>query len=407
MKFWRVTIFLALAGVRLHAQTSAVLPFANITTTAAATPFDWIGESIAETVRDAIGGRGGLTIGRTDVDDAFRQLNLRPISVLTQASVLKLGEALEVEQMVYGTFQFIPDAAAPAGTRRGALKIAARVIDRGKLAHSSEFAESGNLEDLPTLEAHLAWRVIMNVAPKLAPAESDFRTLRPNIRLDAQESYIRGLIAREPEQRERFLLQATRIEPKFGHPAFELGRIHYDRKEYRQAAQWLQKIAPDDAHAHDAAFLLGLSFYQAGDYGGAQKAFQALSAAVPLSEVLNNLGAAQNRRRLPDAVESFARASQGDPNDTTYYFNLGYAQWQKGDFPSAAIAFRSVLERQPDDQLATLLLGLCIKRQGPRQGDAQLESLERLKTNYEERAYLQLKSLVGTPNTGSFIAPAK
>jgi tetratricopeptide (TPR) repeat protein len=407
MKFWRVSTFLAAAGGCLCAQTLAVLPFANITAPASAAPFDWIGESIAETVRDAVGVRGGLTIARTDVDEAFRRLNLRPISLLTQASVLKVGAALEVEQMAYGTFQFIPDTTAPAGTRRGALKIAARVIDRGKLARSSDLSESGNLEDLPTLEAHLAWRVLMIVAPRLAPPEADFRTLRPNIRLDAQESYIRGLIAREPEQRERFLLQATRIEPKFGHPAFELGRIHYDRKEYRQAVQWLQKIAPDDVHAHDASFLLGLAFYQAGDYAGAQKAFQSLAAVVPLSEVLNNLGAAQNRRRIPEAVESFARASQGDPNDPTYYFNLGYAQWQKGDFPSAAVAFRSELERQPDDQLATLLLGLCIKRQGPRQGDAQLESLERLKTNYEERAYLQLKALVGSTRSNGPSDPPK
>ena len=37
---------------------------------------------------------------------------------------------------------------------------------------------------------------------------------------------------------------------------------------------------------------------------------------------------------------------------------------------------------------------LSYRTMGLRPGDAHLETLERLKTNYEERAYLQLKALV-------------
>ena len=61
---------------------------------------------------------------------------------------------------------------------------------------------------------------------------------------------------------------------------------------------------------------------------------------------------------------------------------------------AGAERFRAVLDRQPDDQSATLLLGMCLKRQGPRAGDSRLEALERLKTNYEERAYWQLKAVL-------------
>jgi len=115
---------------------------------------------------------------------------------------------------------------------------------------------------------------------------------------------------------------------------------------------------------------------------------------VPLSEVFNNLGAAQNRRNLPQAVESFRKALEGDPNDPMYHFNLGYALWKRGDYAAAADRFRAVLDRQPDDEMATLMLGLSLKKQNTRAGDARLETLERLKNNYEERAYLQLKALV-------------
>jgi len=384
----RLTLLLlsTFAGTRLLAETAAVLPFAN--RTAATDPsqasLDWIGESIAETVRDAIGVRGIVTLSRAEVDDAYHQLNLRALGPLTQASTLKIGEALDAEQVIYGAFELTD----------GSLKIAAHIFDRRRFRQSSEFIETGNLEDLPTLEAHLAWRALVLLAPGLAPPESDFRALRPAVRLDAEENYVRGLLARSPEQQERFFLQAARLDSHYGHPDYQLGRLHYDRKEYRQAADWLQKISADDAHYREASFLLGLSLFQSGDFTGAQKAFQTVADMVPLSEVMNNLGAAQNRRNLPQAIDSFRKALEGDPNDPVYHFNLGYALWKKGDYASAADRFRAVLDRQPDDDRATLMLGLCLKKQNTRPGDARLETLERLKTNYEERAYLQLKALV-------------
>jgi tetratricopeptide (TPR) repeat protein len=182
-----------------------------------------------------------------------------------------------------------------------------------------------------------------------------------------------------------------------------LGEIHSQRKEYRQAAEWLEKIPPEDKHFRAASFLLGIARFQSGDFAGAQKAFQLIAETVPLSEVFNNLGAAESRRNLPQAAEDFRKAVAGDERDPVYQFNLGYALWKKGDFAEAADHFRAVLDRDSEDQMATLLLGRCLKKQGTRAGgtvgvggsDARFVGLERLKTNYEERAYWQLKAVVG------------
>jgi tetratricopeptide (TPR) repeat protein len=375
-------------------DTAAVLPFAN---SAESPNVDWIGVSAAENLRDALSSRGLVTLGRDDIQEAYRRLHLRDHALLTQASAIKVGETLDAEQVVYGTFEFRP---APAGTPAnsgGSLKISARIVDRRLMHESPEFAETGALEDLPTLEAHLAWRALVVLAPKLAPEESEFRSLRPSIRLDAEENYIRGLMARQPDQREKYFTQAARLDVRFIHPCFQLGLIHYQRKEYRQAAEWLQKAGPSDVEYHEASFFLGLALFQAGDYIGAQKAFQAVASAVPLSEVHNNLAASESRRNLPQAADDFRRALEGDSNDPVYHFNLGYVLFKKGDFTAAADRFRAVLDRDPEDAMATLLLGRCLKKQGLRAGDSgdvRLQNLERLKTNYEERAYRQLKSVM-------------
>jgi tetratricopeptide (TPR) repeat protein len=391
-------VLLALPGA---AQTVAVAPFANVSPSSVpqAANLDWIGESIAETLREALSSRGLVVPERDDVQEAYRRLRLRSRAQLTDASILKLGEELDAEQIVFGTFAFTPaPAGAPADTK-GSLRITGRMIDRRELRAAPDFAESGALEDLPGLEAHLAWRALALLNPKLAPSEADFRALRQPVRLDAEEMYIRGLLTASAEQREKLFQQSARLDPAFAHPAYQLGKICYRRKQYREAADWLEKVSSNDVHYREASFVLGLARFELGDFAAAQKLFQNLAGAVPLPEVLNNLAAAESRRNLPQAVDDFRKALEADPNDPVYHFNLGFALWKRGDFAPAADRFRAVLDRIPEDQMATLLLGRALKKQGPRPGDktpleVRLLAQERMKTNYEERAYRQLKSVL-------------
>ena len=53
-----------------------------------------------------------------------------------------------------------------------------------------------------------------------------------------------------------------------------------------------------------------------------------------------------------------------------------------------------ILSKNVEDPWATLLAARCAKKQGMNPADARLLGLERLKTNYEERAYWQLKSML-------------
>jgi tetratricopeptide (TPR) repeat protein len=407
MRYVWIGVAACAATLALGADSAAVLPFvntsdnpavANAAASGSAASLDWIGESLTETIREALASHGIVTLERDNVLEAYRRLRLRPSLEPSVASVLKLGEALDAEQVIAGTFTVTQ---APGAESKGSLKVVARVADRRRLRQSPEFTETGALEDLASLEAHLAWRALQLLAPQSAPPESDFRSLRVNTRLDAEESYTRGLLSASPEQKEKYFVQAARLDPGFAHPCFQLGKLYFARKEYKQAADWLERVGSIDVHYREANFFLGLARLETGDASGAQKAFEMIASTVPLSEVFNNLGAAENRRNLPQAVDDFRKALEGDPNDPDYHFNLGYALFKRGDFTAAADRFRAVLERVPEDQMATLLLGRCLKKQALRPGDARspdarLQALERLKHNYEERAYWQLKSMLET-----------
>ncbi len=382
---------LVCSGVPSFAETFLIIPFFNLSKDA---NLNWIGESLSESIREALAGQGAIVIDRDDRREAYRRLAIKPNTLLTKASVVVLGEAVDADQIIYGSFELLPPGTSLSKSR-GSLRINAQILDRKKMMRGPDYMEVGALEDLARLQTHLAWQTLEFSTPKTAPSEQEFRNSQPAIRLDAIEYYVRGLLSNSPDQKTNFLLQAVKLDPNYSQANYQLGRLYWEKKNNRSAADYLQKVSPSDDHFREATFLLGLCRFYLGDYAGAQESFQLVSKTVPLNEVLNNLGVAQLRRNLwGDALVNLKKALDGDAADPDYQFNVGYALYKQGNYLPAAERFRAVLERVPDDNGATTMLGLCTRQQKARPGEIRLEGMERLKTNYEESAYWQLKAVL-------------
>ncbi|HWQ55110.1 MAG TPA: tetratricopeptide repeat protein [Bryobacteraceae bacterium] len=376
----------------LRADTVLVLPFFNQTESA---NLDWIGESIAENVGEALASEGLLTIDREDRLEVFRRLSVRPNAILTRATIIKAGQGLDASKVVWGYYELAPPeggAGGPAAASRGSLRVNARLLDLRQMRRGPEYVESGALEDLGAIETRLGWQTLQFLAPHTSPSEQEFLSARPPVRVDAMENYVRGLLATNAEQQHRFFTQAARLDERFSQPRYQLGKIYWKKKEYRVAAGWLVGVRRSDSHYLEAQFYLGLSKYYGGDFAGAEQCFRTVAASVPLNEVWNNLGAAQARQARGEAIESFRKALEGDDADPDYHFNIGYARWKAGQFDAAVESFRAALERNPEDAEATTYLGRALKKDGPRPAEAKSGGLERLKTDYEERAYRALKA---------------
>lgn len=369
------------------AETVLVLPFFN----ESAQNLDWIGESISHTISEGLISRGLLVLEREDRSEVYRRLSIRPNAHLTHASVIRVAEELDANSVIYGDFEVTPSPAGAAASR-GSIRITAYMLDMERMRKGPEFMESGPLEDLAQLQSKLAWEVLRLLAPELTPSAEQFLNERPPVRLDAIENYTRGLLSANAEQKHRYFTQAYRLDDRSSEPAFELGRLYWPKKEYRLAADWLARVKPNSPRFFEANFLLGLCRYFLGDYSGAQSALERVAQSVPLNEVYNNLGAAESRLNLPEALETLRKALEGDPADADFNFNVGYALWKRGDYAAAADSFRAALARNPEDAQATTLLGRCLNKTGPRPGDPQSQGLERVKPNFEEGAYRQLKA---------------
>jgi len=373
----------------VRADTTLVLPFFNHSNNA---NLDWIGESIAESLHDSLASEGVLVLDRTDRLEAYRRQSLRPGAELTHASILKIGESLDASNVIYGWYELFPPPDANPQSK-GSLRISARILDLKHTRQGQVFSQTGALDELAALEVHLGWQTLSALVPKTAPSEQEFIKARPPVRIDAVENYIRGLLATTAEQRHRLFTQAARLDEHYSQPCFQLGKTYWERKDYKIAAGWLERVNRTDPHYLEAQFFLGLCRYHDGDFAGAEQAFQLVASNIPLNEVFNNLGAAQDRRNNPAAaVVSFQKALEGDSADPDYHFNVGYAQWRAGQYAAAVESFRAAVARNPNDQEATALLGRALKQEPPRAGEVRSEGRERLKTNYDEAAYRQLQA---------------
>jgi tetratricopeptide (TPR) repeat protein len=372
------------------ADTIAVLPFFNVNESKSPN-LDWIGESLSETIQEALSSSGLLVLPREDRAEVYHRLALRTGVTLTKASILKIGEALDAGQVIFGAFR-VEGADMGATSLKSNLSITVHVIDMKKLHESPELTQTGLLENLSQMETKLAWILLRQLAPGNAPSEEIFFHDRAPVRVDAMESYVRGLMAPADDQKIKLFTQAVRVDEHFSEPNFQLGRLLLGKKDYKAAATWLAKVSRGDSHFLEAAFMRGICRYYDGDFEAAVDQFRMVSAEIPLNEVYNNLGAALSRKGDASAMEGFTKALEGDRGDPDYWFNVGYSLWKQGNFLLAAEKFRAVLDRSPGDQEATIMLGRCIKKDGPRAGDPRSDGRERIKTTFEDSAFRQLQA---------------
>jgi tetratricopeptide (TPR) repeat protein len=324
----RIIPFILAAGLFLAAapcyaaDTVAVLPLSNLDE-AKSSNLDWIGESVAETIHEAVATGGLLVLSRENRAEVYHRLSLRAGVVLTKASVLKIAETLDAGHVIFGEFRVTTTGDQPAPSLKSHLRLVVHIIDLKKLKEAPELASEGPLENLSQMETTLSWLILKELTPDSAPSEDAFVHDRAPVRIDAMENYVRGLMASNDDQKMKLFTQAAKLDDHFSQPNYQLGRLYFDRKDYKSAAGWLAKVTKADSHFLEAAFLRGICKYYQNDFDGAIDQFRMVAAEIPLNEVFNNLGAALSRKNDPSATEHFNKALDGDQGDPDYWFNVG------------------------------------------------------------------------------------
>ena len=380
---------LLFAAIPVQSATVLVLRFHN---DSQYSDLNWVGESISSTLEQEYGEAGQIALDRDARSEGMRRLSLRPDADFTKATMIHIAQSLDAEYLVFGTYE---TKLSPGSSelKDSSIQITAHFIDLRKLRTGPDISEAGKLADLSRFKEHLAWELLKYIDPKTELPLDQFMNARKLTRLDADESYTRGLLSTDKDQRQKWFLLAANLDSAFIAPAYELGRLYLDRKDYRQSIRWLLRVPAADLRYPEARFYMGLSAYGAADYASAANYFREISTIMPLNEVYNNLAAAEDQLNQPAALDDFRRALDGDPNDLIYLFNLGAALLRKNSFDEAAKRLDQVTDGAPADKEAQELLTRAQDRLTSPPGAKPLVAA-RLKLKLDTVAFRQLKAMV-------------
>jgi tetratricopeptide (TPR) repeat protein len=334
-------------------RTILVFPYENQSPRA---DLNWISESFAEVLSSRLALPENYVLDRDERNAAATQLGMPIDTPLTLASEFKMAQTLGADWALVGNFNVDDDR----------LTTRTQLLDVRWLKLSQPLEASGNLTDLLDLQTRLAWRLLATHDPNFTVgSEEDFRRRFHDMRLDAFENYIRGLLAPDDPARLHFFLESARLDPADHQAAFALGRLYFEQKDYANSAPWLGKLDEPDPDYDEALFLRAIDDIFLGHEPTAEKELQALWAEIPLNEVANNLGVLQARRgRYSEALENFTRACQNDPSDADFCFNRSVALWYQKRYQEAAEALQEAIRANADDTEAHTLRAAILGKLG-------------------------------------------
>ena len=362
---------------RAHAQADMggrvllVLPFDNRT---GQSTLDWIGESFAETVDARLSSAGYLTISRDDRDYALEHLGLPLGFRPSRATTIRIAQTLDAEFVIVGHYSL-------EGNR---IVAQAQVLQVNQLRMSAPLDDSSDLKHLLDLENTIAWKCARQMDPKFSVALGTFVAASNGLKLEAFESYIRGITTENSEERIKRLKAAVAADSTYVAALLALGKAQYAARDYDAAALTLAKIPPANPAALEANFYRGLSRFNYAKYADAEAAFSFVATRLPLPEVVNNQGVAQARQKK-DGTAFLQRASSEDPQDADYHYNIAISLRRRGNLDAATTEAEQAVKLRPADGEAKLLLNVLKGAPAPAGFDPQ----ERIRRTYSEAGVRQ------------------
>jgi tetratricopeptide (TPR) repeat protein len=354
-----------------------VFPFEN----AGASPrLDWLSEGLEELTIQALSAGGEQVYSHAGRTTELERDGLPFSAKLSRASMLRVAQDLDADFVIFGSF-----------TSDGkTLTIDSRVLRTDPLALLPPVRETGPLESLIEMQSKVVWRLLSGNDKAYRATLTEFSKAQRPLRLDAFEHYIRGLLANEDEPRLRELREASRLEPTWPDPYFALGQTYFTRNDCTNALAFLAHVPAAHSRYVEALFSTGVCRLQLNQPDRAEEVFTSLQSSLTgannegpngvsgtdLPEILNNLAIARARRgKTAEAQSDLRRATDLDPDEDDYPFNLGLLAIQSGDFAAAAPAFRDASERKPENPEDRLLLVESLEKAGKKaEADQERES---------------------------------
>jgi tetratricopeptide (TPR) repeat protein len=380
-----------------NTDTVLVLPFEN---TSDKPEFNWVGESFAASLSDLLKVPSLNVVANEERKIIQQRLNVPLTSLPSLASSLKLARESKATMLIFGKYNIVPSQ----GEIAASINVTAKIIRVNEGRFLNEELPSGKrltrdinlvdaLANLQTIEGQLAYQIMyQRDKTSLAFSQNDFVKQANKVPAKAFEAYIKGLLTSDADfqNREGYFKNAMRLyaeskaeenlEEKdkiYADAALELGHFYLNRKQNQNAVEYFSKIPIEDSHYAEAAFYIGLIYWQQNNYEQALGVLSPLADELKLNSVYNTLGAiaveasraekkdkTKAANNLNKGLEFLKKASESDPEDPESRFNYSVALYLTNNIPEAIAQIKPVLALNPRDGEAYYLLAKALQKNG-------------------------------------------
>jgi tetratricopeptide (TPR) repeat protein len=351
LKSFFLFVFILISSPIFAFQSVVFLPFGN---DSESQQIYLLGEGFSESLSEEMLLKDVYVIQRPERMAAYDSLRLPYVGHLSRATMLKIGENLAADYVVFGSYKL----------EQKNLKVEARVIRTSSSKLSNPIQSAGTLDHLYDVQRALKAGLKQYFTnEKLLPSENKIEL--NSVPLHAYELYIKGLLENSDKEKVSFFERAIQEYPIYSLASYRLGLSLFRVGRFKEANEALAKVTGDGSLRVRIDFLMGVNSFFLGDYAAAVEKWFALSKTNPSAEVYNNIGISLIRKNeIEDAVWYLNKAVELDPQNGDFRYNLAACYSQKEAPDDAVQHFREAIQFHPNDYQALYWLGRTLEKQG-------------------------------------------
>ena len=286
----------------------------------------------------------------------------------TSKAIKLIGQELGVGTLVEGSVQVVGDR----------LRVNVQLIDAATDAHLWAEHYDRTLDDAFAIQSDVAQRIVAAVGVALGDAEQRRVAQAPTANAEAYRLYLQGreyysrpgYLRQNQEMAQQLFERALALDPDFALARAALSQVHgsmywwrYDPSAARAARQREEaeaalRLAPDLPQAHSA---MGLAHYRGRrDYRRALEEFAIALAGLPNDAELWALTGYVHRRlgNWNEVVAAFEKATQLAPLDANLFYDLAGQTYEvMHRYAEAVRAYDRALSLVPDLHVAAIRRG--------------------------------------------------
>ena len=349
----------------VHAfQSILVLPFNN---ESQKNELYWLGEGFAESLSEELLIQDAYLIQRPERLAAYDVLHLPYSGDLSRATMLKIGESLASDYMIFGSYSL----------KDNQLTVHAKVVKISSARMGNQITAFGALNNLYQIHAALIGELNKYfVSERMKPASQTI-TGTQTVPLHAYELYIKGLLDSHDNVKIRFFQRALEVLPTYPQAAYRLAQALNRMQRYQESNYALKKILTATALQPRIDFLTGLNSFELHDYDTAYRQWYDLSKTQPTSEVHNNIGVTLLKKSdFQNSGWYLNQAVTLDPTNADYHFDLAASYTTRSFDPQAIQQYRESLQYHPNDYQSLYFAAKLLEKQGDAVSKSMMQNFQ-------------------------------